>query len=151
MAEPRAYRAGETIEDFCRACKIDRLHAVVACDATGHPVRVVCSYCRSEHNYRGGPRMDVAGAQPAPRTVPARSQPAVTSAAALDIVSDRERTQPPMPLDSGSVDLEMLLRRVIREEAGISPVKPAEKWRGGHLVLRPGTPGLQEKSWPIET
>ena len=56
-----------------------------------------------------------------------------------------------MALDSGSVDLEMLLRRVIREEAGISAVKPAEKWRGGHLVLRPGTPGLQEKSWPIET
>src|SRR5437867_4318811 len=25
------------------------------------------------------------------------------------------------------------------------------KWRGGSLVLRPGTAGLQEKSWPIET
>ena len=48
-------------------------------------------------------------------------------------------------------DLELLLRRVIREETGISPVVPAEKWRGGTLVLRPGTPGLQEKSWPIET
>ena len=34
---------------------------------------------------------------------------------------------------------------------GITPVAPAEKWRGGTLVLRPGTPGLQEKSWPIET
>ena len=49
------------------------------------------------------------------------------------------------------IDLELLLRRVIREEAGISPVTPAEKWRGGTLVLRPGTAGLQEKSWPIET
>ena len=48
-------------------------------------------------------------------------------------------------------DIEMLLRRIIREEAGITPVTPAEKWRGGTLVLRPGTPGLQEKSWPIET
>ena len=48
-------------------------------------------------------------------------------------------------------DLELLLRRVIREEAGISPAAPADKWRGGSLVLRPGTPGLQEKSWPIET
>jgi len=48
-------------------------------------------------------------------------------------------------------DLEMLLRRIIREEAGITPAAPADKWRGGSLVLRPGTPGLQEKSWPIET
>ena len=48
-------------------------------------------------------------------------------------------------------DLELLLRRVIREEAGISDVVPAEKWRGGTLILRPGTPELQEKSWPIET
>jgi hypothetical protein len=43
------------------------------------------------------------------------------------------------------------LRRIIREETGITPVVPADKWRGGTLVLRPGTPGLQEKTWPIET
>jgi hypothetical protein len=48
-------------------------------------------------------------------------------------------------------DLELLLRRVIREEAGLTPVTPADKWRDGELVLRPGKEGLQEKSWPIET
>ena len=48
-------------------------------------------------------------------------------------------------------DLESLLRRVIREEAGLTPAAPAEKWRGGELVLRPGREGLQEKTWPIET
>ena len=48
-------------------------------------------------------------------------------------------------------DLEILLRRIIREEAGITPVVPADKWRGGTLVLRPSGPGLQEKTWPIET
>jgi hypothetical protein len=48
-------------------------------------------------------------------------------------------------------DLELLLRRIIREEGGISEVVPAEKWRDGTFILRPGTPGLQEKSWPIET
>jgi hypothetical protein len=53
-------------------------------------------------------------------------------------------------MDSDHPDLEMLLRRVIREETGITPVSPAEKWRNGHLVLRPGN-GSQEKSWPIET
>jgi len=55
-----------------------------------------------------------------------------------------------MPSDA-SEDLELMLRRVIREETGLSPVAPAEKWREGTLVLRPGTPGLQEKTWPIET
>ena len=66
------------------------------------------------------------------------------------IVSDRERVAPAMAPDA-SVDLESLIRRVIREECGITAVTPAEKWRGGTLVLRPGTPGLQEKSLLIET
>ena len=55
-----------------------------------------------------------------------------------------------LPQDA-SIDLELLLRRIIREEAGVTPVAPAERWRGGSLVLRPGAPGLQEKSIPIET
>ena len=50
-----------------------------------------------------------------------------------------------------TADLEMLLRRIIREETGITPLAPAEKWRGGTFVLRPGTAGLQDKRWPIET
>lgn len=40
---------------------------------------------------------------------------------------------------------------MIREEAGVTTVAPAEKWRGGTLVLRPGSPNLQEKTVPIET
>jgi hypothetical protein len=53
--------------------------------------------------------------------------------------------------DGTSGDLELLLRRIIREETGLTAAVPAAKWRGGTLVLRPGTAGLQEKSWPIET
>ena len=56
-----------------------------------------------------------------------------------------------MSSDLGAVDLETMLRRVIREETGLTPVVPADRWRGGQLVLRPGKPGLQEKAWPIET
>ena len=48
-------------------------------------------------------------------------------------------------------ELEQLLRRIIREETGLTPVAPAEKWNGGELVLRPGKPGLQEKTMPIES
>jgi len=55
-----------------------------------------------------------------------------------------------MPSDA-TADLELLLRRIIREETGLTPVTPAAKWRGGTFILKPGTPGLQEKSWPIET
>lgn len=54
-------------------------------------------------------------------------------------------------MSTGDTDIELLLRRIIREEAGLTPVAPAEKWRGGSLVLRPGREGLQEKTIPIET
>jgi hypothetical protein len=151
MSAVRAYRAGESLEDYCRACKTDRLHTVVAADANGRPIRVICGYCRSEHNYRGGPRIDprkpLSGPLPSPAREAQRPPPARDS---FPLVSDRERIAPIMPSDT-TADLELLLRRIIREEAGLSPVTPAEKWRGGALVLRPGTPGLQEKSWPIET
>ncbi len=34
------------------------MHTVIAADAAGQPLRVSCGYCRSEHNYRGGPRTE---------------------------------------------------------------------------------------------
>jgi hypothetical protein len=152
----RAYRAGDAVEDFCRACKTDRMHTVIAADAAGRPIRVVCGYCHSEHNYRGGPRIET-GAGTTPSAAARRSAPEPARGDAprggrepFPIVSERERTAPPMT-DLPGTDLEMLLRRIIREETGISPVVPAEKWRGGTLALRPGNPDLQERSWPIET
>ena len=146
---PRTYRAGDSVEDYCRACKLDRMHTVVAADPAGSPIRVVCGFCRSEHNYRGGPRVEPVEQR---RRLRASSQATGRSPGGdrtpLPIVSERERTAPSMP--GQDVDIEMLLRRVIREEAGVKPVVPAEKWRDGTLVLRPGN-GTQEKSWPIET
>lgn len=52
---------------------------------------------------------------------------------------------------SSDTDFESTIRRIIREEGGLTPVAPAEKWRGGQLVLKPGKPGVQEKSWPIDS
>ena len=163
MSATKTYQAGEAIEDYCRACKTDRMHTVVAVDAERRPARVMCGYCRSEHNYRGGPRVEVAGAAPSRSSDPpapiradtpalshveARRTPSDRSP--FPLVSERERTVPHMAISS-DVDLELLLRRIIREESGLTPVPPADKWRGGSLVLKPGTPGLQEKSWPVET
>jgi len=153
----RTYRAGDSVEDYCRACKMDRMHTVIASDTEGRPLRVVCGYCDSEHNFRGGPRT---GADD-------RSEPSAGPAAAraprpprterdrdvLPIVSERERVGPAMTLqsDNRDIDIEMLLRRIIREESGVTPVVPAEKWRGGMMVLRPANTQLQEKNWPIDT
>ena len=158
----RRYRAGESIEDICRACKLDRMHTVVVSDQDGRPLRVSCGYCGSEHNYRGGPaaagRLSTDVSTKASAGEGARSDGGRSSAAPrrsgadadpFPLVGERERTAPPMTLDSQ--DVELLLRRIIREETGLTPVTPAEKWRNGQLVLRPGTPGLQEKTWPIET
>jgi hypothetical protein len=135
------------------------MHTVIAADAEGRPLRVACGYCRSEHNFRGGPRIatpalssDVGDDKHAAASPTVVRQPRSTSPdGGFPIVSDRERSASPIMVPDDPTDLELLLRRVIREEAGITPVAPAEKWRGGLLVLRPGTLGTQEKSWPIET
>ena len=142
-----AYRVGHTLDDYCAACKTPRRHTVSAASPDGTPLRVVCDYCGSQHNYRGGsaPRVSTgtgAGASGARGTTES-----------FPLVSERERTGPPMsvPGDAGGGDFELLLRRVLREESGLTAVVPADKWRGGEMVLRPGKPGLQEKTWPIET
>src|SRR6266567_1135869 len=100
--EPRRYRAGESIEDFCRACKTDRMHTVVAADGDGRPIRVDCGYCHSEHNYRGGARLRPSGFGEAERPVPQRSaglSGARSEKEPFPIVSERERTGPPMTPD----------------------------------------------------
>ncbi len=138
-AETRPRRAGEPVVDRCRVCKTTREHTVMAVDGGGHVLRVVCDYCRSEHNYRGGD--------------PGASRPTAGSrheAEPLGVVTERERTGAAMSAGDVGGDLELLLRRVLREELGLTPAAPSEKWRGGELVLRPGRPGLQEKTWPME-
>jgi hypothetical protein len=139
---PRKVSVGARVDDHCRPCKMIRQHAVMAA-ADGVPLRVVCDYCGSQHNYRGA-----RSPREARHVVPRSAEPT-----AMPLVSERERSSPPMSVENNqaSDDLESMLRRVIREECGMTPVALADRWRGGEIVLRPGREGLQEKTIPIET
>ena len=53
-------------------------------------------------------------------------------------------------MSSEDSDIAAVVRRVIREEMGLTPVAPAARWRGGQLVLRPAN-GSADKAFPIET
>ncbi len=154
--EPRRHRAGERVSDLCRACHIERDHTVIVVDGDGRVLRVTCDFCGSQHNYRGGGDDARSGTDSArgatDRREPSGAAPRARLAAPpAPLVSERERTAPRMSTTEHGDDLEMLIRRVLREEMGLTAAAPAEKWRGGELVLRPGRPGLQEKSWPIES
>src|SRR5262249_60628830 len=130
-----------------------RAHRFCPPHRDGQPIRVACGFCHSEPNYRGGPRLrpsDFGGPAahgvtsgapvrpPAGTAAPSRwtaagQTPAAAAARSrvpsdkepFPIVSERERTGPAMPLQ-GSDDLELLLRRVIREDTAISEVATAE-------------------------
>src|SRR3954451_17967571 len=100
MPPTRRYRAGESIEDYCRACKTDRQHAERAADHEGRPIRVVCGYCRSEHNFRGGPRIDLVGRGGAMGRSKPRADAPVPAAYPFPAVIERERTSASMSVDS---------------------------------------------------
>ena len=145
----KAYRAGETVEDLCRACKIDRVHTVIVVDGDGRPLRVQCDFCGSQHNFRG--TADSSSARPV-AAISGRACPVTAGISpARPTMTERERLSDPVTVSASEADLEALLRKVIRAESGVTVAIPAEKWRDGLLVLRPGKPGVQEKSWPIET
>ncbi|MCU0253358.1 MAG: hypothetical protein MUE47_02350 [Acidobacteria bacterium] len=150
MSAERRYGAGDTVFDLCRACKSERRHTIIVADPAGRPLRVACDYCGSQHNYRGGEAGPSGSASSSGSSTP-RGTPARDS---FPLATERERREPPMAIEvkDGSVaDLETLLRRVFREECGVTPVAPADRWRGGEMVLRPGRPGVADKTWPIET
>jgi hypothetical protein len=140
----RKVSPGSSIDDLCRSCKMVRSHRVIVASPEGQAVRVLCEYCNSQHNFRGGGgNVRTSGGS--------GGSSGSDVATEMPFVSPRETSGASMSVNASEVDLELLLRRVIREESGLTSVTPADKWIGGDVVLRPGRDGLQEKVIPIET
>ena len=89
--DARRYRAGEPIPDLCRACKATRGHTVMATDAQGRVLRVVCGFCGSPHNYRGGGDAHPGASSPAPAAGHARPPPAAAVPAPSASPTERPR------------------------------------------------------------
>src|SRR5262245_30966742 len=88
------FRAGQLIEDYCRACKTDREHTVVAVD--GGSVRVICGYCESQHNYRGGPRVEPSSSTAHARTLTRPAAP-VSSDSRVNLPQRSSRPSADLP------------------------------------------------------
>lgn len=64
------------------------------------------------------------------------------------------RPRAPLPQDIG-IDMDAnefrrVLRQVIQEELGVTPVELGDRWRGGEIVMVPGKRETQEKRVPLE-
>ena len=150
MTAPRQYRAGQSVEDYCRQCHEDRIHTIIVVDAHAQPLRVTCDFCRSEHIFRGGPR-NSPGATEGTKSSDFKRPAAASQELQRPVTPVPSHSLPAMTQTPADSDLEAMIRRIIREETGLTPVAPAEKWRGGQLLLRPGKPGVQEKAMPIDS
>ncbi|MBI5057584.1 MAG: hypothetical protein HZB61_13300 [Nitrospirae bacterium] len=71
--------------------------------------------------------------------------------------AETELSDPPTQQEKGAqaqdMDLDQLketIRDILFEEGlvGITPL--ADKWNGGEMIMKPGKPGMQEKSVPID-
>jgi hypothetical protein len=123
-------KPGEPVEDLCRACKLEREHTVIVAGDESRPARVRCNYCGSEHNYRSSRRR-----------VDERE---LSSLRGSNGESSAEITEEQWELMD-------VVRRALRQELGYTDVEITPRFQGGELVLKPGTPGTQDKSFPIDT
>ncbi|HTQ43864.1 MAG TPA: hypothetical protein VMI75_13975 [Polyangiaceae bacterium] len=87
------------------------------------------------------------------RPAPAPSRERGPRAAGGETTTTREPVTLALPEDLLEMDaneFRRVLRYVIRDELGVGEVPMAGKWKGGEVVLKPGSEGLQEKRIPID-
>ena len=71
------------------------MHTVVVVDGDRPAASRTCGFCRSEHNYRGGPRSIERATFRTRQRLPSPSRRAFGIASPFPIVSERERTRHP--------------------------------------------------------
>src|SRR3982750_107439 len=119
----RRRAAGQRGGALCRAGKEPREHTVIAGDAEGRILRVIGGYCGSQHNFRGGVKEVTTRGDRGERVIVTRGGGSGGGEGPLALVTERERIASTVT-DTESLegeidpmDLELLLRRIIREEA----------------------------------
>ena len=66
----------------------------------------------------------------------------------LEVISQQDRPADALTMD----DVEKALATVLQKFADFTPIIPlGERWKGGKMILKPGSPDLQSKEIPIET
>ena len=146
---------GRSRSRTCRACKTDRMHGRDRQPRPTDPVS--CGFCRSEHSYRGGPRLEPTGLGRQVRRVRwGRGTPPVNREADARGVA---RRLAPGQRTRGALRPSWCLQipRTISNscfggsfrETGITAVAPAEN--GVAARLRSSRDTRTGKSWPIET
>lgn len=73
----------------------------------------------------------------------------------IDSTPRAQRPRLPLSLPEDLLDMDeeafrRVLTEVIREELGVSDTVLAGKWDGGEMILKPGKPGLQDKTVPLD-
>ena len=147
-ARHRTYRAGSAIEDYCRACKSDRMHTVIAADGAGTPLRVTCgsaaaSMRTGDHvRRRREPSVDVSASRSSPSPPPREPR------APFPLVGDRERAIARYHAAGGSHGRSRAVAAPHHSrESGLTvAVRPTNG--GRDAVLRPATPAFRRNRGP---
>lgn len=66
-------------------------------------------------------------------------------------ISIERRGLPEDLLTMDAEEFRRVLSQVIREELGLGDIELAGKWEGGEMILKPGKPGMKEKTIPLDS
>ncbi len=116
------------------------------------PVRATatCSRYRPKGATGAAPKARVAG-EPKRNRSAGYAAPTARRRSVDEPVVLRRSLPKEIDIDMDIDEFRSVLREVIAEELGVGAVEIGQRWRGGELVLQPGTSDTQEKRIPLES